>query len=214
MASSNNEIHTDDSSTHLSIKSAPKIALAAKITHIIDIEGFYCNGQILYKELAIINCSSKHVYKTSFRLGISFYDLSYKDRITNSYVYKNITGIPFQDLPYERFHQKDIKSVIKKYLLEYVKNAPQSQVVVAYKGGNIEKKLLSNMHIPHFNLEIIECPKFKDLVKDKRFYKFNDVNCNLHRIKFNSHRQRLHCAAEEIQVFDKWFDYFKQQNNI
>ena len=42
-------------------------------------------------------------------------------------------------------------------------NVKWDQLLVAFKGGHLERDLLKKMHLPHMGLEAWRCPRFNDM---------------------------------------------------
>lgn len=161
----------------------------------------------MYKELAIIDCTSGDVFRTSFRLNLRFCDLSFDDSKSVAYVTNYIHGIPFENFDSEIWMQDDVSHVISAHL----KNDHDQPILVGYKGGTIERNILRKLGFESYNLELINCPKYNDLIKDNRFNSYRNVNCNIH---LSGKIKKLHCAAEEVQVFNNWLNFVRQKQPI
>ena len=92
---------------------------------------------------------------------------------------------------------------MKKLYDEFV---TQDRRRVAFKGGHIERDLLTRLDIPYLDLESLGCPKYDQL----RQHRQQEQTCGWHAIP-NKH----HCAMDECVVFFDWYrDYIRTPMNI
>jgi hypothetical protein len=176
-----------------------------RITHILDMDGFLLSDGFLCKELALIEVSTARLHYEHFRLGRQRSRLNRKDQKIVDYVSRNIHGIPFVDGDDERLRQEDLRKSLLKLINQSCYEI--NDVVVGYKGGNLEKAVLDSMGIASFNLELIGCPKYDELVTCPQYqYVQNSsppaADCPLHVI---TDQNKLHCAKQEVCVFRKWY---------
>ena len=100
-----------------------------------------------------------------------------------------VHGLPFEDPPEENARPLDN---LKGDVLElYEQSRTPEQLLVAYKGGHVERNLLRELDLPATNLEHAGCPKFERL----EIYPIQDCG---------QHRTRGHCAMVECQAFWQW----------
>ena len=76
------------------------------------------------------------------------------------------------------------------------------RTVVEYKGGHVEKDLLTKLNIPCLNLETLGCPKYDKL---RRIIPRNTLlsSCGFHADD-NVH----HCPVTECHAFWCWYKSF------
>lgn len=185
----------------------------ARITHILDMDGFTLNGIFLCKELSLIEICTGMLHYERFRLNRTYEQLSTQEKNVANFVSHKIHGIPFVDTSEDIYGQE----MIAARLLTFLSKGTHSLngIVVGYKGGNLEASLLESMGIVHFNLELIGCPKFDALMTDPR-YEFlksavvprdrcSDITCNLHTIARHEPSQVYHCCREEVTMFRRWY---------
>ena len=91
-----------------------------------------------------------------FKPEVRYNSLSPRDKRTVSYVFHNIHALPFEARSQENAAEGYLVEFVVKTLHEKVSSLDKD---VAYKGGTIEKQLLSRLNIPHVDLEAYDCPK-------------------------------------------------------
>ncbi|KAI4473192.1 hypothetical protein M0804_015445, partial [Polistes exclamans] len=120
--------------------------------------------------------------------------LNESDRRTTCYVTKKVHGIPFRDFGREKYEQHQVHEELFK-----LRQAHGSELLIAYKGGHIEKDLLNDAYIDCVNLEIFDCPKFNELIK---IYEDSNLqNCYLHTSAKT--KTTIHCPVVETLVYRK-----------
>ena len=80
---------------------------------------------------------------------------------------------------------------------EFICNAD----LVAYKGGDIERNLLDNMGVRCINLEVLECPKYADLLTK---YGYIQECCRPYHLA-----DTYHCSKHEVKVFTQFVKELK-----
>ena len=155
------------------------------------------------KELAVCYMDEdQHVENWHFRVEQRLDELNYVNRKqvlkTASFLTRHIHGMEFKDLP-EHLPPEFLPSIILRIYETCFRKF--GRVLIAYKGGEIERKLLNALYIPNINLEVWDCPKYNDLVS---VYSPPDMlNCGLHT--HFSHTVILpHCPKQETFVFKMW----------
>jgi hypothetical protein len=168
----------------------------SKIECILDFDGFFIGKSFLVREMgfAFVNTTRKGSF--TFKVG-NFKDLDSKSKRTVSWVTKNINGMRFQDNTFD--YPQYVLPIVIKQLADECKQLNEDYVI-AFKGGHVEKDVLTTCEIPFFDLEDIGCPKFKDLHYRNKF----DVHCKLHKhIKKNV---IAHCPQLECLYFKEWLN--------
>ena len=108
-------------------------------------------------------------------------------------MYHRVHGLPFNAKPREKALPIHLAEIVLQTL--YHKLCTKDQYVVAYKGGTIEKDLLSKLQIPHINLEWFGCPKVTELIE----MGFNPgCSCGYHQ------KPEHHCPRQECFLFYQW----------
>ena len=97
-----------------------------------------------------------------FELPMSYKTLSAKDKRTVNYVFQHVHALPFGARPQENAVDMDLVKPMIKMLCE--KHCTHHQDLMAYKGGHVEKDLLTKLNIPHVDLEFFDCPKANQLL--------------------------------------------------
>ena len=78
--------------------------------------------------------------------------------------------------------------------------ATEQRTRIAFKGGNIEKSFLLDLHISYLDLERYGCPKFDDLRAIMPADEELTEGCDCHSMP-----SKHHCAMMECQAFMRWY---------
>lgn len=165
-----------------------------KIRFIVDAEAFIVKGKTLIKELGVLDRDTNTFRSYYFKVGC-IDDLSDFDRINALYGTKAIHGLEFND---------DEDDLPQEEVMEIFKNLgiAAGGDLIAYKGGNIELKLLKDAGFARlaFNLESLHCPKFNELVElmPQAYKEARHNQCDRH-IEMS---KAIHCPLVEIKMFD------------
>lgn len=148
------------------------------ITHIIDIDGFYVNKHFFPKEICLLSVDNDDALRIDVRLPMSFNELTHKQRSQVCYVTKFVHGLYWTNdidtsgFKAERmlYDAKNVPTIIRAALREYADRRrsflePDPQVLVAYKGGTLERNMLVAAGIPCIDLEVYGCPRFETLIQ-------------------------------------------------
>lgn len=148
------------------------------VTHIIDIDGFYVNKQFYPKEICLLSVDNDDALRIDVRLPMSFNELTHKQRSQVCYVTKFVHGLYWTNdidtsgYKAERmlYDAKNVPTIIRAILREYADRRrsflePDPQVLVAYKGGTLERNILVAAGIPCIDLEVYGCPRFETLIQ-------------------------------------------------
>jgi hypothetical protein len=189
-----------------------------RVTHIMDLDGFVLHDGFLCKEMALIEVGTGTVHYEHFRLGRRYCDLTPKDRKVVNYVSRHVHGIPFVDHSNEELEQSDIRKIV--LLLLSNGNHELSDVVVGYKGGNLERMVLDSVGIPSVNLELIGCPKYDELMVSSKYDMLRSRTADQNSRNQSSHVAHAaacplhvlfkqdsvaHCAKHEVVMFRRWY---------
>lgn len=186
-----------------------------RVCCIIDVDGFdiknydeygHFANEFLVRELGCIRIHPSHnLMSTSYR-----FDLRKKVNLarcpenvkqTLDFQSRNIIGLSVFPRPAER----DIRSYdsLKKVLQDIYEFCRRADAdVVAYKGGDKERKLLESLNIVCLDLQSFGCPSYKELVDSEQVYsKLED--CGYHtEIRGKS---LVHCPKAEVTAYRDWF---------
>ena len=162
------------------------------IVGIIDMDGFVIDKKFHCRELGCIEVGKEEARSFEFDIGISWQDLSTKDRKNCLYVMKHIHKLSLTSSP-GAFPLRRLKGVVKDFF-ENVKINEES--TIGYKGGHIERDLLKELNIPGVNLEVYGCPKAEFLF-DKLIWL---ETCGNH---IATHAYQ-HCPKVEVEAFTAW----------
>ena len=116
-------------------------------------------------------------------------------------VRRKIHGLSYQPSEAEDpTHPRNLHGLLRRLYREF---ATEHRTVVAYKGGTVEKELLSDSGLPGLNLESLGCPKYdvlrgQDLLRDKR----EDL---LPSCGFHADPTHHHCPVTECHAFWLWY---------
>jgi len=139
--------------------------IVARIAYVIDLDGFSIldyqgKKTFVWKELGVADVGEKKTMCYKFSLPTTFEKLSDCDKKTVLYVRNRCHGLKFRnyvdDLP-----ARNIYGILK----QLIRNCKNSDAIIAFKGGNVERKLLEKLDFDRWiNLEDYGCPKFEELV--------------------------------------------------
>ena len=93
-----------------------------------------------------------------FELPVSYKASLPKDRRTVNHVYHNIHVLPCDAHFQENAADLDL---LEPVVDMYEKHSTHHQNLVAYKGGHVEKDLLTKLKIPHVDLEFYGCTQIQ-----------------------------------------------------
>ena len=172
-----------------------------KICLIVDLEGFQLaarkgkpkefvvreRGWCVWPGADAASCGSLHYYPTD-----KYRDLHLRDHRTVKYVTEQIHGLLYHPTQAEKARPpwqmyKDLEDLYKTH------STPE-RMMVAYKGGVVEKEVLSKLGIPSLDLEKVGCPKFDIMNRVTTM-----GSCSHH-----AHPLRHHCPKVECYHFMQW----------
>ena len=174
------------------LSEAEKIALE-RICLIIDMEGYFL-PKFYARELGYAH------YLGGF--GQHFYEMpmKYSDLLPSQvkqvvYVTRRIHGLSFTPTHFENAKPQDQLPVDVVNLYKQYKT--NQKMMVAYKGGHIEKELLSKLDIPSVNLEEFGCPKVDELMH---------LGCGQEVWDCGHHMGTgiAHCSMAECRILQDW----------
>lgn len=165
-----------------------------RVCMILDIEAYILNkgNQTIVRELGWCDMDRRSD-SIHFQSPVSFSSLSEADKRTANYVIFNIHSLPFHARPEENAVDQNLLDFVMKTVYKTLSSLERD--VVAYKGGTLEKQLLSRLNIPYVNLEEFNCPKVNQLLFDG-FEPLFDCACHIY-----SH---CHCPRVETRLFYQW----------
>ncbi len=122
-----------------------------------------------------------------------FPKLTSKDLKNVNYCKFKIHGLSFRPLPGEKRCLNDDRLMDFVARL-YENHSTESQYVIGYKGGNVERDILNQLGIPNVNIEDFNCPKYNYLPK------VTISDCGFHLPLNNYHCPKLECYAFSLWV--------------
>ena len=175
-----------------------------RIVGVIDLEAFQHGTTLILRELGLATVPLMVTYNYQILSDVEF---PLDDQsIMRSFEFQrfNVHGLPYEpstccsdgDNIIEEF---DVGNHILNFYNQR-NNQLMTTGLLAYKGGCLERNLLSELNIPSFNLEeIFDCPQMGILSDRDPFVQ--TYQCYNH-ISFN--RGFLHCATLESAFYAKW----------
>lgn len=159
---------------------------------IIDLDGFNFNKTFHVRELGFFSLTKQTYGSFRFNLCPIIHEMSEADWRTAIHCKFHIHGLSVKPLPWEKdcYDEKSLDALVKDL---YKKNETQSEYVIGYKGGILERNLLEKLCIPSLNLENFGCPKYDHLMEPKI------EDCGYH-LRF----ENVHCPMKECIAFGHW----------
>ena len=177
-----------------------------QICLVIDFDGFMFGKKFLVREMGYCSLISTRAVNDSIRFDLTKYwnELTERDKKTNLYITRNIHGLSFR--PFYKEHDcfpEEYLTYFLENLYRTIRGEDNSQLIVAYKGGIHEKRILDELNIPSINLEKFGCPKYDNLLSS---YDLNHlpVTCGYHSKLTKRNTFTAHCAKSECLVFAQW----------
>ena len=165
---------------------------------IVDMECFYVHGRYHCREMGYCSWQGDSG-RCAFRPSIPQQNLTIHERKHVRFLTRGIHGLSYDPDPREE---------IGFCPFQYVRNlyaefTTDHRTRVAFKGGHIERDLLSHLHIPFLDLETLGCPKYNVLRQDEEEEEEEEETCGWHAIP-NLH----HCAMAECVAFFQWYRHY------
>lgn len=167
---------------------------------VIDLEGFQLSkdsgAAFLVRELGWCKRDRTLSGNTHFHHGWHWRGLSKKHQKTVSYAIDRIQGLFFKPGLHE--HSLPVSTLGDLVMELHSKFSTPQRLLVAYKGGIQQKRLLDKLGLSYVNLEDFGCPHF-ELISEE----------GTRRFEFSRHlhiRPDLmpHCPEEECYQFVSW----------
>ena len=174
---------------------------------IMDMEGYFL-PEFYCRELGAVGLSDETTLHYFYKMPMSFLDLSPSQATTVTFVKSRIHGLPFVPSHQEKAHPYD--QLMKDILYMYRSQMQVGKMMVAYKGGHVEKDILdklneeNQLNIPYIDLEELGCPKVDTLIHQG--YGYNVSDCGHHFVHRLSKIQCIHCAFLEVQILKEWVE--------
>ena len=163
---------------------------------VIEMHGFCVDGRFQCRELGYCSWLGD-AGRIAFQPSKEFRHLTPKEKKSVKHVQRRIHGMTYYADKREEIGVNP-RRVIRELFDEF---ATDHRPRVAFKGGHLEKDVLTSLNLPYVDLETWGCPTYDEL---RLFYdeKLWD-NCPWHAIP-SSH----HCAMAECQAFSLWYIRF------
>jgi hypothetical protein len=166
-------------------------AIVDRICAVLDLE-YFAHGQYRrIREMGFISMLDPTMEPVNLQINPMDLPLDNEKAYQSfKYVRDHIHGLSYY--PRKGVTHSLVPLVIKT-LYQSVKTS--TKTVVAYKGGTLERDLLSSLNIPSFDLEnLVDCPSYR--LSDETL-----SDCGWHVHCPHGH---LHCASAEVQFYQKW----------
>ena len=169
---------------------------------ILDLEGFFRNKTFHVRELAYYTWNGEHE-RHAFLIPVRYKNLSDKEKRTVNFVRRKINGLTYQPIHAEHFQNVKVLDELIKAIYVMCKGCSSGKrTVVGYKGGDVEKDLLTKLNIPCLNLETLGCPKYDKLRQ------IIPKNTLLSSCGFHADDNVHHCPVTECHAFWCWYKSF------
>ena len=165
------------------------------IIGVLDLDGFFVQKTFFCKELGIITHGDTYGTSFHFDTTLSYENLSEKDKTSVEFLQRHIHGLSLSD---KNDLDKDMVDIIVKKFYDAYKINNES--VLAYKGGFIEKDLLTKLNIPSVNLELFGCPKVTNIFPEMVWLE----SCGKHNLLKNKTNIYEHCPKVEVEAYLYW----------
>lgn len=176
------------------------------VRYIIDLDGFNVEGRFKVKEMAIGDIKNNTCELFHFKVG-NFEDLNESDKRTALWVTLNITGLHFNDEPYD-LEQDDVLDIIENLC----EQAKLEGCKVAYKGGIHEKTIIRKLGYANISVDLqdIGCPKIDSLIEKYKHLNYkSEYTCSRHCSSYNK-SITLHCSRMEVKYFMEFVKDYQQ----
>ena len=158
----------------------------------IDLEGFHFQQHgFVCRELGFCDWTRQHSGVRHFNPPLRFDQLTPKDKATVCWVTRNIHGLSYFP-PFAIARPPTLLDPLVQALYEHFRTDTRDTVV--FKGGHVEKDLLTRLGIPHLDLEAHGCPPFRKMTRLDHV-----KGCGYH-----ADPDRHHCPQVECHHFVDW----------
>ena len=179
-----------------------------RVCGVLDLETFAHKQLVLYREIGyspLIVCENCDEQANNYVLGVHVYP-SFHPPYSDTSLWKTfntikfkITGLsllPDRNEPY--ISHDEVLTVIRSW---YEASVQGERNIIAYKGGNHEKNLLTQLQIPSLDLNDYDgFPSFKD-INDKEYVWYQSLNCGQHRFLDPIIPRVNHCPRMEAAFY-------------
>ena len=169
-----------------------------RITHIIDCEGYSGQHKTYLCEVSVYDiknymCVSYQIYMPQLYFN--------ENSRTVRYQIEHVHGLPVvrERISDDFYTYGEVMAMLERQFLSFAD-------LVAYKGGTIERDLLSSMGVKSINIEVLGCPKYTQLFTLSgidhwccRYHIYNSFHCSAHQVEVFKHF--IMCIADEKSHF-------------
>ena len=156
-----------------------------------DLEGFFINKKFDARELGYFSSNQEHGSHAFFvTVRLSHKTLCDKDKRTVNFVISKIHGLSYQ--PSQTEHEQNpriVGTLIKDLYQDY---STVEKTVVGYKGGHVEKDVLTQLDIPSLNLETVGVSQILYIKPPLTI---------VTQLRFSCRRHMHHCLVTECTAF-------------
>lgn len=178
--------------------------MADTIKYIFDMDGYSLGKHFHCKELAVVNLFSREAALLRFELDVPFRNLTESEKRTVWYTIRNCHGMDYVNNPGD-LPSCEVELFIGDLLMDCEENGHR----IAFKGGNLERKLLMKLNAQpesYVNLESpgYRLPRFNELKRDGNFDKVVD-GMKFSKLLCRSKRPQPGCRWElNKDLFESW----------
>ena len=158
-------------------------------------DGFYVRRKFYCKELGIININGVYAKSYHFDTGLKWANLSKQDRRACTYVTQHVHHLSFTTTkPNSEIPLRHLESIIINF---YTENMKSPRSTLGFKGGQWERELLTQLQLPHIDLETLGCPKASTLFDNLGWLE----SCGKHLPCTEPYK---HCPKVEVESYVMW----------
>ena len=144
------------------------VLMPIAIRYIIDLDGFMINKKFYAKEMGVMDYQLRKLFLFRFQLNYPYSKLSEKDRKSAWYCKNFVHGLEFKDNPND-VPQSHLLPILRRYFDQ----CNRTKYYIAYKGGNIERDLLTQQLLIHLQIRKFRNPKIQRTYQTRSLYDRN-----------------------------------------
>jgi len=173
--------------------------LLKEVCGVMDAQGFFKSNVFYPREIAIK--SESFNANILCDTGLKMFEMSAKDRKTNSYLVQNMVGMAMNSNCVKHNLKNDAREQIKLFY-NCIKTDKRQYVAIRHEHLGV---LLDELEIPYIDLQHLLCPSTRKLLE-----KYNTRVCQFHKIAVPD-KTKLRCAEQKCYALLRWISDFKKQ---
>ena len=173
--------------------------LLKEVCGVMDAQGFFKNKVFYPREICIKSDSFNANILCD--TGLKMFEMSAKDRVTNSYLVHNMVGMSMNSNCVKHNLKNDAKEQLK-LLYNCIKSEKRIYVAIRHEHLGV---LLDELEIPYIDLQNLLCPSINKLLE-----KYVTRACQFHKIAVPD-KNKLRCAEQKTYALWRWILAFKKQ---